>query len=240
MRPKLIARLATFLLLASLLRGGLAPARQEARPPKSSRGGLLAKTSPYQLEVFFYATGVRAFVQDAAGAPLDASKFSGNATFFYPGVTTPWFVRPLQVVPPKAGEGPASFEIAIGLSKVPSTGVKVVFEVSGLPDSAAPTTSFTVPLEWAVMPAGTTAANAASPPGRVATSPRYVYGLGYTGYGYYAYSGPETAPAPRNTASVYTYGGSTRYSNPNQGIGPADWSTGRDVPLAKPWMRPSD
>ena len=80
-------------------------------------------------------------------------------------------------------------------------------------------------------------------------SPRYVYAPGYYGYGYYAYPGPETlprqaAPAPTyfGTPPRYSARPATRPSGAGHFVGPnhRDWSTGRNIPLAKPWLSPRD
>ena len=212
---------------------------QEASPSaKSARGGLLAKTARHQFEVFFFPTGVRVLTETAAGQPVDASRASGTATFYHPNSPQPWFSRPLR------GTAQAGLELAIGLGNAPATGGKVTFELSGLTDPAESSASFTVPLEFvATSPAGSTAATHPAPPqDGTATVPRYVYRPGSSGYGYYPYSSPTAASRP--PASEYRV-----YSSPSRhfrsdgdtvGAGHRDWTTGRDSPLAKPWLRPMD
>ena len=243
----------------------LAEARGESGPARSARGGLLANTQHARFEVFFYATGLRVFSQDAVGAPLDASKLTGTATFYHPNSPKPWFTRPLRDSTATLGQASASLDLAIGLSNVPPTGAKVTFEIAGLPDPAETRATFTVPFEFVKIPAESPAANPTPPQGGVVSSPRYIYAPGYYGFGYYRYPGPETAPPSRiglavtlsgygqvpsatpSSPLLYLSGGhavsilpSTSGSNATVGPGHRDWTTGRDVPLAKPWLRPMD
>jgi hypothetical protein len=61
-----------------------------------------------------------------------------------------------------------------------------------------------------------------------ATAPRFVYGSGAQGFGYYA------APAPRAATAT-----TPRSTTPSSvGPGARNWSTGRRSPLHRPWMRP--
>jgi hypothetical protein len=213
------------------IRIGLVVAQEETKPAKSARGGLLAKSDRHQFEVFFYPTGVRVFPQDKAGAAVDASHLAGTATFYHPNSPKPWFSRPLRGTP-------QSLDLAIGLTNAPSAGVKVAFEITGPSGAADPRATFTVPLEFVPQP---TVAHPTAPPAGVPIVPRYTYGPGYQGYGYYPYTSPATESHPSARQSymstipgMYGPGGMT--------VGPShrDWSTGRDSPLAKPWMRAMD
>lgn len=68
--PKVVA-LAGISALAiawSAGRVGIAGAQEEPAVAKSARGGLLAKNTRNQFEVFFYPTGIRFFPLDSAGA----------------------------------------------------------------------------------------------------------------------------------------------------------------------------
>lgn len=247
-----------------LVRTGRIDAQEEAKVAQSARGGLVAKSERHRFEIFFYPTGVRVFAQDAAGISLDASKLAATATFYHPNSPRPWFARPLRGVP-AAGVRPSSLDLAIGLSTVPPTGAKVTFEIAGLPDPAEPTASFTVPFAFVKAPAQSAAAYPTPPRGGMVPSPRYVYGPGYYGYGYYYYPGPES-PLPHGRGPavplsgygqvpsagpsypmLYLSGGHGVSILPRSGgtgttVGPGhrDWTTGRDVPLAKPWLRPMD
>jgi hypothetical protein len=187
--------------------------------------------------VLFYPTGVRVFAQERAGAAIDSAKLGGSATFYHPNSSKPWFARPLRA----ANE---SLDLAVGLGHAPPSGARVAFEITGLPDPAAPEARFSVPLEFA--PRATARSTTAPPPvSGAAPGPRYVYAPGYYGYGYYAYPGPETVPEPAVGSPTY-YGVPSRSSGrgPMSGhtVGPMhrDWATGRDLPLAKPWMNPRD
>jgi hypothetical protein len=214
---------------------GLALAQEETNPAKSARGGLLAKSDRHQFEVFFYPTGVRVFPQDKAGAAVDASHLAGTATFYHPNSPQPWFSRPLRGTP-------QSLDLAIGLTNAPSAGVKVAFEITGPSGSGDPKARFTVPLEFVPQPAAQpTVAHPTAPPAGVPIVPRYTYGLGYQGYGYYPYTSPAPVHQPSARQSymssipgMYGPGGMT------VGPGHRDWSTGRDSPLAKPWMQARD
>jgi len=59
-------------------------------------------------------------------------------------------------------------------------------------------------------------------------APRFVYGSGAQGFGYYAAPAPQAAAAaPRPAASARS----------SVGPGARNWSTGRRSPLHRPWMR---
>jgi hypothetical protein len=243
---------------------GSAEAQEKSKPARSARGGLLAKAQHSQFEVFFYTAGLRVFPQDAAGEPLDASKLTGTATFYHPNSPKPWFSRPLRGLTATSGQA-ASLDLVIGLGKVPPTGVKVTFEIVGLPDPVERTATFTVPFEFVKSPPEAPAVHLMPPQGEVVLSPPYIYAPGYYGFGYYRYPGPETAPPSRSSLAVplsgygrvpsaspssplpYLSGGhavsilpSPNGSDPTVGPGHRDWTTGRDLPLAKPWLRPMD
>jgi hypothetical protein len=113
----------------------------------------------------------------------------------------------------------------------------VTFEVTGLPDASEPSTAFSVPLEFVTAPG---VIQAAPPVSGVATVPRYSYGPGYYGYGYYPYTSP--GPDLPQASAFPAYGSTMRFSGAGHEVGPnhRDWSTGRENPLAKPWMRPMD
>jgi hypothetical protein len=234
-----------FLLAVVLSSGhfGLAGVQDESRPTRSARGGTLARTGRHQFETFFYTTGLRVFPLNSAGAPIDASKLTGTATFYHPNSPKPWFSRPLHGTPVTAGQTSSSLDLSIGLDTVPPTGAKVTFEIAGLTDPAEPTAEFTVPFEFTKVPADSSAIHPAPLTGVVATSPRYVYGPGYSGFGYYQYPGPEAAPSPSSNPTVYGYGTpSSGYSGSSGRT--HDWSTGRDYQggglISKPWLRPMD
>lgn len=215
--------------------GGLEPAeaQEQAKVSKTTRGGVVATTPQHQFEVLFYPTGVRVFPQTKAGQPVNASQASATATFYHPNSPRPWFARPLVI----STTQPNSLELAIGLGNAPATGAKVTFEVTGLTDSAEPKATFTVPLEFVPQPT----AQPTAPRGGMAAVPSYTYMPGYYGYGYYPYSSSAATSPP--ASAYHTYAApSSHYRGDGDSVGPGhrDWSTGRDVPLAKPWMRPMD
>ena len=222
---------------------GVVVAQEETKLARSSRGGLLATADGHRFEVFFYPTGARVFPLDEAGGSVNTSRLAGSATFYHPDAPgRPWFSRPLHPEPATAGQAPASLDLTIGLAKAPQKGATVVLRDCRprRPDRFA-TATFKVPLEFAT----TTAPQPTAPQGEVASGPRYIYGPGYYGYGYYAYPGPETVPQPAQKTPG-SYGTPSSYSSVGSMSGHTvgwmhrDWSTGRDSPLAKPWMRPRD
>jgi len=245
MRPSLkILTLAGILLSSGLGSDQLwtAGAQTESKPAISPRGGLLASGEGYRFEVFLYQTGVRVFPLDDAGRAIDTSRLTGTATFYHPNAPArPWFSRRLHPEPVATGETPTSLDLNIGLASAPQKGASVAFEITGLPGQAGSTAMFKVPLEF-IAPA---AAQPAAPGVSTVAEPRYIHGPGYYGYGYYAYPGPETVPQPVQTTPSYlstpwTYGDSGSMSGYTVGPGHRDWTAGRDLPLAKPWLRPMD
>jgi hypothetical protein len=241
MRPslKMVALVSVLPLVGAMRSGltGLAGAREEPKSMKTARGGTLAKTERHQFEVFFFRTGLRLFPQDSSGKPVDASRLTGTATFYHPNTARPWFSRPLRAEPAGPGQV-SSLEVAVGLDNVPATSAKVTFDLSGLPDAAESTATFTVPVEFVPRsaPSGTT--QPAVPRGGVTTVPRYTYGPGYYGFGYYEYTSPGTY---RQEGRPIAYSTPSRHSTSSSGFrSTRDWSTGRDTPIAKPWLRPMD
>jgi hypothetical protein len=240
---KIVAMLG--MVLASLVdldRGALAGAQEETRVTRSARGGLLATVEGRQFEVFFSPNGVRVFPLIEAGAPINTSGLTGSATFYHPNAPTrPWFSRPLHPGPATVGQVPSSMDLDIGLAEAPQKGATVVVELVGLRSQTGSSVTFKVPLEFAT----TAAPLPTAPQVETASGPRYIYGPGYYGYGYYYYPGPATVPQPVQTTPSYrgtpwTYGGPGSTSGYTVGPGHRDWTSGRDLPLAKPWLRPMD
>ena len=219
----------------------VARAQDETKPSKSARGGLLVKTAKNQFEVFFYSTGLRLFPLDSAGHLIDASKIAATATFYHPNSPKPWFTRPLQGKAASVGHPPESLDLVIGLSTVPPKGAKVTFEIAGLSDSEDSTAAFTVPVEFVAAPVAT---SPVPPPAVTQAQPNYVYGPGYTGFGYYQYPGPQAVPAATSAPRVYNYPTSGRQSSGGGPHSTRDWSTGRSYQsgglISKPWLRPMD
>ena len=146
-------------------------------PGRTARGSLLAQAGHYQFEVYFFPTGVRVFPRDAAGQPIDVGGLSGTATFYHPNSPQPWFSRPIRAGQAAAGQAPTSLDLAIGLGNAPATGVRVVLEISGLPDPAESRVTFAVPLEFVSASTG----QPAPLPTPAPAVARYTYAPGYYG-----------------------------------------------------------
>ena len=84
----------------------------------------------------------------------------------------------------------------------------------------------------------------AQPAGRgaVAPGPRYLYGPGNSGFGYYNYYTPGTAPAaaPATGPTTRTFRVPSSGSSNTGSRRGRDWSIGRRMTIAKPWLRPMD
>jgi hypothetical protein len=157
-RIKTLATLSSVTLALGLLLP--APSRSQEGPDRSAspRGGVVESTKHYRFEVVATTTRLKVYPSLTNGKPLDATKLSGKATFYHPSTPTPWFDRPLAAAA-GPGQAPDSLERAIDLRKVPANGVKIAFEITGLPDPDEPSASFTVPF-------------APVPPPSVAVAPR--------------------------------------------------------------------
>jgi len=220
--------------------GGTLKAQEPTGPALSRRGGTIASAEGHRFEVFFYPTGVRLFLLDAAGNPVDASRLTGHATFFHPNAPDkPWFSRPLQPDMTTPEHLPASLVVSVGLESAPRNGVVVDFEVIGLESKTSSTAEFKVPLRFlsasATRPATRPVARLVEPvpaETRVAgAQPGYV-------------AAPATVPQPAYVPYAYAPGsyvgavaGGT-YSGGNFIESHRDWTTGRiNYPLAKPWLQ---
>ncbi len=113
-------------------------------------GGKVTMTDEYHFEVVFAKERLTVYPRSHEDKPLDASRLSGTATFYHPNAPSKaWFERKLTPTPASPGQASSSIGLAIDLSKVPATGVKVAFVVDGLPEKAEPTATFTVPFALA-------------------------------------------------------------------------------------------
>jgi hypothetical protein len=221
-------------------RVGSVAAQEGSSITRSSRGGILVAGEGFRFEVFFFPTGARVFPTDGSGRPVDTSRLVGSATFYHPDAPSrPWFSRPLHPERTSGGLSPASLDLSIALARAPQKGAMVVFEIDGLGGRTGPTATFKVPLEFV---AGS-APKPTAPEGRNSAEPRYIYGPGYYGYGYYAYPGPETVP--QRAESTLSYQSALSLARTKAAISGRTVShnrrappTGRDLPLALPWMRP--
>jgi hypothetical protein len=222
-------------LMVAVLLGAIPPfvgfdhgrAQPPTLPARSARGGTQARTAHHQFEVFFYATGVRVFVSDPAGAAIGASGLKGTAAFYHPNSPDPWFTRPLRPAPARPGQASESLDLAMDLSTVPTSGVTVAFEVSGLPAPNEPIAKFTMPFEPVAGGAGS------SPAGRVAipagsypspSEPVHYYSIA----GFYRTTSGIMIWVP---APGYYYGTPTQYfpHGPSPG-GTSDWVNAHPAP----------
>ena len=117
-----------------------------ARP---SHAGDQTQTKRYHFEAAFSKAGLKLTAHGPDHKAIDVSGVSATATFYHPSSAKPWFARKLRPAAAIQGQAPASLELALDLSKVPAKGARVSFQVSGLPDPAEPTATFTVPFTFA-------------------------------------------------------------------------------------------
>jgi hypothetical protein len=227
---KLIALSAGILAWAEASGPRAAVANEEPRLTRSARGGTLATVGSYRFEVLFYPSGVRLFPQAADGAPLDAAKLSGTATFYHPNSPDPWFARPLRPAVAGPGGGSESLDLALDLSTVPPTGARVAFAVAGLPDPRSPSANFSVPFAFVATPTESRAERPAPTEvhgyAPIASEARYFPRSGY-------YSTPEGVvwvPAP----GFYHVLSPTQYFPPAAYRPPADWGRAHPAPWPSP------
>ncbi len=207
-----------------------ARAQEVSGVARSARGGVLVTVGSDHFEVFFYATGLRVFGQTAEGTALDASKLSGTATFYHPNSPEPWFARPLHSAPTDSGPGSESLDLAIDLSKVPRSGVRVAFEITGLPDPTSPVARFTVPFEFVKR-------SAESSEGGPVTSEAHGYApIASTAY-YFPLAGFYSTPVGVvwvPTPGYYHVGPSIQYYRPGSYHPPSGWERAHPAPAPTP------
>lgn len=229
-----------------------AAAFQADSPTKSARGGMLARASEHEFEVFFYPTGLRLFAHRAGGRSAVTNQSAATVTFYHPNSPAPWFTRSLH-----GGDG--SLDLSMNLSSLSSSGVRARFEVKGLDGPGGAEATFTVPMEFvanlpgesgptvtrtsfygppanndpqpSVAPVATESLNYSAPPPQYAGTPAqaYVPAAPWT-YG--------VTPVPSYVPAVPTYVPETPmiYSG-HYHI--RDWTTGIEKPsyaVSKPWL----
>ena len=115
----------------------------------ATHAGDQAQTKRYHFEAAFSKAGLKLTAHGRDHKAIDVSGLSATATFYHPSSAKPWFTRKLRPGAASQGQAPTSLELAMDLSKVPAKGARVSFQVSGLPDPAEPTATFTVPFTLA-------------------------------------------------------------------------------------------
>jgi hypothetical protein len=225
----------------------VAEAGGDSGPVRTAQGGFVTKSGHYQFDVYFYRTGVRVFPQRPEGTPLAVSGLVGTATFYHPNSPEVWFSRPLRSAP-----SASSLDLAIGLGDVPAAGVNVTVVIDGLPEPSEPMATFTLPLEFVTASSlgGVVASTKpARPRGGVPPQFPMANGLSYKGLSDSLITRHGTTSPPMSPSSVSLSGYGRVPSSPSPG-GPLPFvsghavfvmpSAGRDVPLARPWLRPMD
>ncbi len=128
--------------------GALAGAQEGHDHGAAPHGGTVAKTQRHQFEVVLRTNGLNLYPIGQKDAPVDVSRLTGTVTFTLPGASKPFTYR-LKAAAPVAGRTPDSLALAVDLTKVPTKGSKVTFQIGGLADPAEPTATFTVPFALA-------------------------------------------------------------------------------------------
>jgi hypothetical protein len=98
--------------------------------------------------------------------------------------------------------------------------------------------STTVPRQAILLFGGFASLLLASQVNAQATVPRFTYGAGAQGFGYYA--NPRTATATQPVTTTRTPARTQQGAGRIVGPGARDWTTGRRGRLHKPWLRPMD
>jgi hypothetical protein len=140
-----------FALIGSVLGLGLVAASADDghKHGEPLHGGKVAMTKEYHFEAVFTRDGLKLHPRTHEDKPIDASRLTGTATFYHPNSPKPWFEQKLIATPAKSGQETTSIEAKIDLSRVPASGAKVAFKVSGLPEAAEATATFSVPFALA-------------------------------------------------------------------------------------------
>lgn len=106
----------------------------------AEHGGVVAEAQGHRFEVLFEPDGLRVYPRGLQPAGL-----KGRAYFLMPGAgaySEPYPLRPLASAP---GQPADALGLAVDLSRVPTSGTRVTFQVWPVPDAAKSTAEFTVP-----------------------------------------------------------------------------------------------
>lgn len=111
----------------------------------AEHGGTVAKTDRHQFEVVFGEDGLRLYPHGERLSPEAVAGLKARAYFLLPGAKAYTDPYPLRPVASEAGQPVAALELDADLSRIPTEGTKVTFQVWKLPDPAEPKAEFTVP-----------------------------------------------------------------------------------------------
>ncbi|HEU5117683.1 MAG TPA: hypothetical protein VFT74_13730, partial [Isosphaeraceae bacterium] len=128
------------------------------------------------------------------------------------------FSRALRPRKSLTGQTKGSLSLSMDFSRVPKSGISTRFEVVGLGETDEERVAFDLPFILVTTPAPPVLAQETSTNSEASTKPRYVYGQGYYGVGYYP-----------NQGTMAQYG-------VTPAVGPA--VTTSAVPVEKPWASP--
>jgi hypothetical protein len=237
---KIVATAVSYLLAGfSLTLCGQVDAQDVTSRVRSARGGILATAEGHQFEVFFYPSGVRVYLLDASGRPVDASGLTGHATFYHPNAPdSPWFSRPLHLDQTTSDHSPVSLELSVGLERAPRKGVEAVFEIVGLQGEASSTAEFKIPVEFVGSRAAKTSATLGSRSPEQLPVASQVVQVSSVSMDTGPTFGTQSVVNPL-TYSASTPGGVFTWASYSGNFVDfhRDWTTGRiNLPLSKPWL----
>ncbi len=149
MRPRNIRFFAGIVPALALSFVVAAPADDGHKHGSPLHGGKVAMTKEYHFEVVFAKDGLKLYPRSHEDKPIDASRLTGTASFYHANSPKPWAEQKLVATLAKPGQATASVQATIDLSNVPASGEKVSFKVSGLPEAAESTATFSVPFALA-------------------------------------------------------------------------------------------
>jgi len=206
-----------------------AAAFQSAASTRTSRGGMLARASQHEFEVFFYPTGIRLFIHGEAGRPAATNQLGASVTFYHPNSPAPWFARSLH-----GGDG--SLDLNMNLSSLPSSGVTAHFQVKGLGEPGGTEATFTVPVQFVAQSLGETDQTITRtsyyvPPANSAPGP----GVAQAATESLSYA----APLPQNNVTLVQTFVPVAPLTYSHHYHIRDWTTGIEKPsytVSKPWL----